>query len=66
MEETSANETSLVFFFKPILAPIMALLILHEAIPFNMVIGILFILAGSLASIVPSLKIHINSKDVSV
>jgi drug/metabolite transporter (DMT)-like permease len=55
MEETSAQTTSLVFFFKPILAPILALAILHESIPFNMLIGILFILAGSLSSILPSL-----------
>ena len=30
MEETSAQTTSLVFFFKPILAPILALILLHE------------------------------------
>ena len=55
MEETSAQTTSLVFFFKPILAPILALILLHEAIPFNMLIGILFILFGSLSSILPEL-----------
>jgi drug/metabolite transporter (DMT)-like permease len=55
MEETSAQTTSLVFFFKPILAPILALFLLHEAIPFNMIIGILFILLGSLSSILPGL-----------
>jgi len=60
MEETSAQTTSLVFFFKPILAPILALIILHEAIPFNMLAGILFILSGSLSSILPGL---INIKD---
>ncbi len=55
MEKTSAKTTSLVFFFKPILAPILALIILHEAIPFNMIVGILFILFGSLSSILPEL-----------
>jgi drug/metabolite transporter (DMT)-like permease len=55
MEETSAQTTSLVFFFKPILAPILALILLHEAIPLNMLIGILFILFGSLSSILPGL-----------
>jgi len=49
MEKTSAQTTSFVFFFKPILAPILALILLHEAIPMNMFIGILFILAGSLS-----------------
>ena len=55
MEETSANTTSLVFFFKPALAPILALILLKEAIPFNMVIGILFILGGSILSILPAI-----------
>jgi drug/metabolite transporter (DMT)-like permease len=55
MEKTSAQTTSLVFFFKPILAPILALILLHEIIPFNMLIGILFILVGSLSSILPDL-----------
>lgn len=60
MENTSAQLTSLVFFFKPILAPIFALIILHEVIPLNMIIGILFILIGSLSSILPDL---IHKKD---
>ncbi len=55
MEETSASETSLIFFFKPILAPILAFLILHEAITLNMLLGIACILAGSLVSLVPDL-----------
>lgn len=58
MEKTSAKTTSLVFFFKPILAPVLALWLLHEVIPINMLIGILFILAGSLASILPGLIIQ--------
>jgi transcriptional regulator with XRE-family HTH domain len=56
MEKTSAAETSLVFFFKPALAPVLALLILGEPIPMNMFIGILLILAGSMVSIYPNLK----------
>jgi drug/metabolite transporter (DMT)-like permease len=55
MEKTSAHTASLAFFFKPMLAPVLCLVILHEIIPFNMVIGILLILAGSLASILPEL-----------
>ncbi|MGO5136506.1 DMT family transporter [Clostridium butyricum] len=62
MEETSAQTTSLVFFFKPILAPILALILLHEAIPFNMIIGIVFILLGSLSSIIPDLLIKKSIK----
>lgn len=47
MEETSASTASLVFFIKPALAPIFALLILGEAITPNVLSGILLILAGS-------------------
>lgn len=56
MEKTSAATTSLVFFFKPALAPVLALLILKEAISLNMLIGILLILTGSMVSIYPALK----------
>ena len=55
MEKTSANTAALVFFFKPVLAPILAFLILHEAIPFNMMFGILFILCGSMTNLLPGL-----------
>jgi len=61
MEETSVQKASLVFFFKPILAPIFALILLGETIPFNMLIGILFILLGSLASILPGLLTQKNA-----
>jgi drug/metabolite transporter (DMT)-like permease len=64
MEETSAQKTSLVFFFKPILAPILALLVLHEIIPFNMIIGIIFILLGSLSSILPGLLAQRNKSNI--
>lgn len=55
MEKTSANTAALVFFFKPVLAPILAFLILQEQIPMNMVIGILLILAGSMTNLLPGL-----------
>ena len=55
MEKTSANTASLVFFFKPVLAPILAFLILHEEIPMNMILGILLILVGSMTNILPGL-----------
>lgn len=47
MEETSASTASLVFYIKPALAPILALIILKEAITSNMIIGIALIIAGS-------------------
>ncbi len=55
MEKTSANTAALVFFFKPVLAPILAFFILHEQIPLNMIIGIMLILAGSMTNILPGL-----------
>ena len=58
MEKTSANTAALVFFFKPVLAPILAFLILHEEIPFHMIVGILFILCGSMTNILPDLLQH--------
>jgi len=47
MDETSASTASMVFFIKPALAPILALLILKEAISANTATGILFIMIGS-------------------
>lgn len=55
METTSAQQASLVFFFKPALAPILAFFFLHEDIPGSMLAGIGLILCGSLASLLPSL-----------
>lgn len=53
VEKTNASTASLAFFFKPILAPIFALIILHETISLNMIIGIALILTGSLINICP-------------
>ena len=56
MEETSAATVSLVFFIKPMLAPLLALLVLHEPITTNMVGGIMVIVAGSFISLIPALR----------
>ena len=55
MEKTSAQEASLIFFLKPIFAPIFALIFLKEEIPLDMIIGIVCFLAGSLCAILPGL-----------
>jgi len=57
MEETSAATASLVFFIKPVLAPILALIILHDVITVNMSIGIILIITGSLISFIPGFKL---------
>lgn len=51
MEHLPAQTVSLVFFFKPMLAPVLAMLVLGEVIPFNMAMGIMMILAGSFISL---------------
>lgn len=55
MEKTGPHMTNLIFFFKPIIAPIFALVLLTEAITTNMIVGILFFLAGSLSGILPTM-----------
>ena len=55
MEKTSAQEASLIFFLKPILAPIFALIFLKEEIPLNMIVGIVCFLIGSLCAILPGI-----------
>lgn len=54
MEVSSPVMASLVFFFKPVLAPILAWLILSEPIPLTMICGIALILLGSFAALLPS------------
>lgn len=55
MEKTSAQEASLIFFLKPIIAPIFALIFLKEEIPLNMIVGIVCFPAGSLCAILPGI-----------
>jgi drug/metabolite transporter (DMT)-like permease len=62
MEETSAAMASLVFYLKPVIAPIFAFEILREPITANMEAGIVLIIIGSFISFVPGLKIRKNKK----
>lgn len=48
MEETSASTASIVFFIKPAIAPVLALIILKESIALNTLLGIALIIVGSL------------------
>ena len=54
MEATSAMQGSLVFFFKPVLAPILAMIVLGESIPLNMWLGIVIMLVASVVSMIPT------------
>ena len=58
MEKTSANTTSLVFFFKPVLSPILAFIFIKESIPINMIVGILFIVFGSIFTIIRNMSLE--------
>ena len=53
MEKTSAQTASLVFFLKPMLAPLFALLFLREEIRANVWLGILCFLIGSGCAVLP-------------
>lgn len=62
MEATSAATASLVFFIKPVLAPILALIIIHESITTTMAIGILLIIVGMLISFIPILRLRVGKR----
>ena len=53
MEKTDAQTASLIFFLKPILAPLFALAFIREEISLNMWLGILCFLVGSGIAILP-------------
>lgn len=55
MEKAGAHMTNLIFFFKPMVAPLLALFALGEAITANMLVGIAFFLLGSLSGIIPAM-----------
>ena len=58
MEATGAATASLVFYIKPILAPLFAMVLLGEPITPQMVCGIILILAGSFITFVPNLRMQ--------
>ena len=51
IELAGPSMASIAFFLKPIIAPVLAFLVLGEPITFNLVIGVAFILAGSYINI---------------
>ena len=55
-EYTSATEASFIYLIKPVLATLLAVLVYHEVISVNRMIGIVFFLAASLCVIVPTLR----------
>ncbi len=65
MEETCANTTSLVFFFKPVISSILAFIFLSEIISINMILGILFIITGSIFTIIYNKKVITQTTDIN-
>lgn len=62
IETTSVILTSLVFFIKPVLSPIIAFIVLGEHSPLNMLLGIAFIVVGSAIIFITNLKQQRASK----
>lgn len=65
MEHQPASVVSLIYFFKPALAPMLAWALHGEIIPGSMLLGILFILCGSLCAILPGI-LELRQKPKSV
>ncbi|QCX33571.1 EamA family transporter [Caloramator sp. E03] len=61
IKETSVVISSIVFFIKPALAPILSFILLKEEIPLNTIIGIGFILIGAYIMILSKKKAYIKS-----
>ena len=55
MEYQPVSVVSLVYFFKPALAPVLGWLLHGENIPGNMLLGIILIVIGSLCAIIPGI-----------
>lgn len=55
VEKSSALHASLVFFFKPVLGPIYAALLLHEVIAANVLVGIVCMILGAAVFVLPEL-----------
>ena len=64
LEKTSAQEASLIFFLKPMIAPLFAFLFLREEITANMLLGIVCFLVGSGIAILPGLIAQKRSQGV--
>lgn len=62
IQTTSPVTASVVFFLKPALAPLLALFLLDEPIPFHMAVGIVLILIGSLVSLLPILLLKRSAR----
>ena len=56
IELSGPSTASITFFIKPIFAPIIAFIVLKEAITMNVILGVFFVLAGSLVNLMEKKK----------
>ena len=56
IELSGPSNASIAFFIKPVLAPLVALVMLKEPVTINFIIGVVFILAGSYLKMIPEKK----------
>ncbi len=61
LEKTSAATAALVFYIKPVLAPVFALILLGEAITRQLLFGTAFIILGSLIAFIPGIRLQNRS-----
>ena len=61
MQRGGVAMASLVFFIKPALAPILAMILIHERLTTNMVIGIIVIILGSVVSFIDNQRQQVVS-----
>lgn len=66
MDEMSVTMASLAFFIKPVLAPIFAVLVLHEVIAPNQFIGIVLMAIGSTAIFMLNRKAELREVDIII
>ena len=62
IEAGSAQKATVVFFVKPVLAPILAMLLLRETVSGSTLIGLLFIIVAAACMVVPELIAQHNEK----
>lgn len=56
VENAGPSTASITFFIKPIIAPVIAYIVLREAISINVILGVCFVIAGSLINMLKSDK----------
>lgn len=64
LEKTSAATSSLIFYIKPALSPILALIILKESINFNTLLGVILIIISSCITFIVNNR-HSKLKDLN-